>query len=590
MDVNEWFEVRKDGLWVPRRKAANLAEALTVVGLRPQALQQAVAAARAINGRPTDAIHDDKTLPAASVAQALSLVSGMPYLPERVADDLDLAPFRNLILDENGRFVPIGSRGSATMVALTYPNEKSAASTALLAKGEVGNIEACIATPRVIETLHYRHFVDTAGRFDERIAAGDSSGALGALLIHACYLGGVENIYLEPSRRVGHIRFGIEGVRRHFRALPIERGEDGDLSTATMEGPFGRLINLITNDMRVRDVQIHAQGALNDEIPEALRGRYDFRVEVMRSVHGMKAVLRPYDRHAEAADFAHLGFDPQTAERLRDYIEAPYGLVMVIGPTGSGKNTTLASLLFTTDAVSRSIQTVENPAELRVGSWAQHEIPRVAVGSEAEAQMQYEIVRGLLRSAPHIIYFGEIRDGDAMNLAVQRVARTGHLTLTTFHDVSAAGTVLSIRDMRTARGDRIGVDAFASVLLGILSQRLVRRLCRICAVPDERDETAKLLAGAGFGRRTEDAAQAKPMQASAQGCDHCFHTGYRGRVLVYELLHVDEETRELITRSASITELRRRVGKTMWDCGLTKVAQGLTSLDELRRVVREGVG
>ncbi|GBE49138.1 type II secretion system protein E [bacterium BMS3Bbin13] len=583
MGVEKCFSRREDGLWVPRQQAKSLEDALRAVGLRPQALEQAIAAAKAINGRVTDAIREDKTLPDERVAQALALATNIPWLPTAAADDLDLASLRDLMLDEDGRFVPIHRDGEAVAVALSYPNDKRDAATALMAKGEKFRVQPCIATPRVIETLHYRYFVNTAARFDACIDVGDYSGALGALLIHACYLGGVENLYLEPGVRVGHIRFGVEGVRRHFRALPIERGEDPDLSNGTMEGSFGRLINLIVNDMRVRDVQIHAQGALNEEIPEALRGRYDFRVEVMRTVHGLKAVLRPYDRHAEAADFANLGLDPQTAERLRDYVEAPYGLVMVVGPTGSGKNTTIASLLFTTDAVSRSIQTVENPAELRVGTWAQHEIPRTAVGSEAEAQMQYEIVRGLLRSAPQVIYFGEVRDGDALSLAIKRVARTGHLTLTTFHDVSAAGTVASIREMRTIQGERIGADAFSSVLLGILSQRLVRRICRICGQPDEREETRSVLYEAGLG------AGSAPRRALDAGCPHCFHTGYRGRILVYELLHVDEEMRDLITHEAPVAKLYEKMGNSLWRCGLERVAMGLTSIDELRRVVRIGV-
>ncbi len=583
MDIEECFERRQDGLWMPRRQAENLEEALRMVGMRPQAFEQAIAAAKAINGRVTDAIREDKTLPDARVAQALALAANMPWLPTVAADELDLAPLRGCMLDEGGRFIPLRREGDEVTVALSYPNDKRDAATAMLAKGEKFRIQPCIATPRVIETLHYRYFVDTAGRFDESIEAGDYSGALGALLVHACYLGGVENIYLEPSVRVGHIRFGVEGVRRHFRALSIERDGDLDLSSGTMEGPFGRLINLIVNDMRVRDVQIHAQGALNEEIPESLRGQYDFRVEVMRTVHGLKAVLRPYDRHAEAADFSTLGLDTQTAERLRDYVEAPYGLVMVVGPTGSGKNTTIASLLFTTDAVTRSIQTVENPAELRVGAWAQHEIPRIAVGSEAEAKMQYEIVRGLLRSAPQIIYFGEVRDGDALSLAIKRVARTGHLTLTTFHDVSAAGTVASIREMRTAQGERIGADAFASVLLGILSQRLVRKLCTACGQPDDREETRGVLYEAGLG------VGSAPKRASEAGCPHCFHTGYRGRILVYELLHVDEEMRGLITREAPVAKLYEKMGNSMWRCGLERVAMGLTSIDELRRVVRVGV-
>ncbi len=583
MGIEEHFSRRQDGLWMPRQQAKNLEEALRVVGMRPQAFEQAIAAAKAINGRVTDAIREDKTLPDARVAQALALATNIPWLPTAAADELDLAPLRDWMLDENGRFVPIRREGEVVTVALSYPNDKRDAATVLLAKGEQFRVQPCIATPRVIETLHYRYFVNTAERFDACIRAGDYSGALGALLVHACYLGGVENIYLEPGVRVGHIRFGVEGVRRHFRAMPIERDGDLDLSSGTMEGPFGRLINLIVNDMRVRDVQIHAQGALNEEIPESLRGRFDFRVEVMRTVHGLKAVLRPYDRHAEAADFSTLGLNQQTTERLRDYVEAPYGLVMVVGPTGSGKNTTIASLLFTTDAVTRSIQTVENPAELRVGSWAQHEIPRIAVGSEAEAQMQYEIVRGLLRSAPQVIYFGEVRDGDALSLAIKRVARTGHLTLTTFHDVSAAGTVASIREMRTAQGERIGADAFASVLLGILSQRLVRKLCRMCGQADEREETRSVLYEAGLG------AGSAPRRASDVGCPHCFHTGYRGRILVYELLHVDEEMRGLITREAPVAKLYEKMGNSMWRCGLERVAMGLTSLDELRRVVRTGV-
>ncbi len=573
-----------------------LRDALLAVGLRQAAYARAAAAAAAsTTGQKyaTVALREDKTLPAERIAQALALSSGRPWLPARDAVDidigkareLDIRESRDLRISEPGRFTPIGFDGQTVLMALARPDEENAARTRLAAINEKLRMKSCITTPSALESLHYRNFENTAARFDEAAKNKDISGMLSALLVHACYLGGVENIYLEPGPSVGHVTLGVEGVRRHFRALAIDRDESRDMGAAQIDGPYGRIINIIRNDMKAGDIEIRAQGSLNDEIPPELRGRFDFRVELMKTVYGLKAVIRPYDRHAEAMDFDQLGFDADTARKLKSYVEAPYGLFVVAGPTSSGKNTTLASMLFVTDSVSRSVQTVENPAELRVGAWAQHEIPGSKSGSESEAKLQYEIVRGLLRSAPHVIYFGEIRDGDALNLAVTRVARTGHLTLTTFHDVSAAGTCATMLDLRTSNGEKLRPDAFASVLLGVMSQRLMRRVCPSCAVPDDRDETRKEVEKLHI---TEESAT-HLRRAREGGCPMCAHTGYRGRTLVYELLHATEEVREAITEEKTVRELRKYVKPSLWECGMERVAYGITTLDELKRVIREDV-
>jgi type IV pilus assembly protein PilB len=298
----------------------------------------------------------------------------------------------------------------------------------------------------------------------------------------------------------------------------------------------------------------------------------DFRVSCLPTLFGEKIVMRLLDKSKLMLDMTKLGFEDESLKKLETAISKPWGMVLVTGPTGSGKTNTLYSSIAKINTSDTNIMTAEDPVEFNLLGVNQVQV-RENIGLNFAAAL-----RSFLRQDPNIILVGEIRDFETAEIAV-KAALTGHLVLSTLHTNDAPSTINRLMNM--------GIEPFlvASSLNLVCAQRLVRRICTNCKV--EEPVSAQALEQIGFG--PDDAKAVKPMKGN--GCEKCNKTGYKGRVGLYEVMEITDELRELILVGASSLELRRKAVEegmiTLRGSGLRKVKLGVTTLEEvLRETVR----
>ena len=373
-----------------------------------------------------------------------------------------------------------------------------------------------------------------------------------ALRLHA------SDIHVDPARDHLRVRYRVHGRLREAGAPPAR------LSAAVIS----RIKILAKLDIAERRLPQDGRARLT-----LLGRRIDLRVATAPSVHGESLVIRILDQSAQGGDFPDLGLDPGLERRLKRALAAPHGMLLVTGPTGSGKTTTLyAALRHLNNAVDKLIS-IEDPIEYQIDG-----ITQIQVRPEIELDFA-RVLRSVVRHDPDVIMVGETRDPETADIAVH-AALTGHLLLTTLHTNSAAGAVARLLDM--------GVEPYllASVLRGILGQRLVGVLCPACKKPQAAtpDELA-FFAQAGVEVPTDLRLYHAP------GCEACEEMGFVGRVGIFEFLEVDERVRELIRARASTQAVAQAAAekgmRTMYLDGLLKCRQGITTLEEVRGVTSE---
>jgi general secretion pathway protein E len=294
----------------------------------------------------------------------------------------------------------------------------------------------------------------------------------------------------------------------------------------------------------------------------------DVRVSTLPSAHGERVVLRLLDKQAGRLDLHRLGMPDDSLVALRQLLGKPHGILLVTGPTGSGKTTSLYAALSSLNDQTRNILTVEDPIEYHLPG-----VGQMPVNTKVDMTFARGL-RAILRQDPDVVMVGEIRDRETAEIAVQ-ASLTGHLVLSTLHTNSAVGAVTRLVDM--------GVDAYllASSLVGILAQRLLRTLCPHCKV--------SYIADAAACRRLGLDTATPHTLFKASGCEQCQH-GYRGRIGIYELISVTPVVSALIHQGASeqvLLDETRKVSRSLFQDGRQRVLEGLTSLDELLRVTQE---
>ena len=364
------------------------------------------------------------------------------------------------------------------------------------------------------------------------------------------------DIHIEPFAAALTVRMRVDGLLRQVAA------PSGVLPQAVISR-----IKIIAN-LNIAERRLPQDGAAR---LRAGRTDIDIRVAIMPMQHGESAVIRilPKDRGLLVAE--RLGFSPRDDATLRRFLKLPHGMIVITGPTGSGKTTTLATILSILNEPSRKILTIEDPVEYEIPGINQAQV-KPAIGLTFAAAL-----RSFVRQDPDVIMVGEIRDAETAHVAVH-AALTGHLVLTTLHTETAAAAVPRLLDL--------GVEGYLlrSVLRAVIAQRLVRQLCERCKAPrplSDADlvEDPRLMA---FGFRTGEALQ-QPC-----GCERCGGTGYRGRLGVFEVLELTNDLRELIgekTDGLKIDQMAIRAGMTtMLDDGIAKCRAGLTSPAEILRV------
>lgn len=369
-----------------------------------------------------------------------------------------------------------------------------------------------------------------------------------------------------------------EAVREHASDVHLETFEhylsvrmriDGQLQE--MLRPRRELANLLVSRIKVMARLDIAEKRVPQDGRMALRlagHEVDVRVSTLPSAHGERVVLRLLDKQAGRLDLQRLGLPDDTLASLRQLLGKPHGIVLVTGPTGSGKTTSLYAALNSINDQSRNILTVEDPIEYHLPG-----IGQLPVNPKVDMTFARGL-RAILRQDPDVVMVGEIRDRETAEIAVQ-ASLTGHLVLSTLHTNTAVGAVTRLMDM--------GVDAYllASSLVGVVAQRLLRTLCPSCK--------ALYVADAATCRRLGLEAGAAPRLYKAQGCDHC-QKGYRGRIGIYELVSVSPAVSQLIHQGAAeqaLADEARKTSRSLFQDGCQRVLAGLTSVDELLRITQE---
>jgi type IV pilus assembly protein PilB len=409
------------------------------------------------------------------------------------------------------------------------------------------------------------------------------------LLLEAAIRAGASDIHIEPREEYVQIRYRIDGVLRETSKLPRN----------VLAALVSRI--KILSSLKIDERRVPQDGRFKVAVGDKL---YALRVSTLPITDGEKVVMRILDESNKALTLEQLGYWGQSLEAINNAIVQPHGMILVTGPTGSGKSTSLYSILSMLNKPSVNISTVEDPVEYRILGTNQTQVnPRAGMTFASG-------LRALLRQDPNIIMVGEIRDGETADLAVQ-AALTGHLVFSTLHTNNAATCLPRLLDM--------GIEPFliASTTRAVVGQRLVRKLCQVCRqsynpAPHEIESITNafnLPSDLSYLHELEQQALKEHIgtdtsafaieqsilrtlwRASEKGCNNCAHSGFKGRIGIYEVLPMSVTIQKLITGTATSTTLQTQAIKegmmTMQTDGLVKALRGLTSIEEILRVTRE---
>jgi type IV pilus assembly protein PilB len=374
------------------------------------------------------------------------------------------------------------------------------------------------------------------------------------LILSEAIIKGASDIHLEPYEKSFRVRYRIDGVLYDIMKPPPK-----------LRAALSSRIKIMSQ-LDIAERRLPQDGRIKLKI----KGReVDLRVSTLPTLFGEKIVMRILDKSSLVLDLTKLGFEKKALADFAEAIESPYGMVLVTGPTGSGKTTTLYSALSTINTVAVNIMTAEDPVEYNLMGINQVQV-REEIGLTFASSL-----RSFLRQDPDIVMVGEIRDFETAEIAV-KAALTGHLVLSTLHTNDAPSTVSRLLNM--------GIEPFlvsASVVL-VLAQRLCRKICSKCTVEDNVSEAA--LINAGFSEE-----EAKTMKCyKGTGCSTCNDTGYKGRIALYEVMPVREEIKELILEGASADEVKKAAVRQGMDTlrmsGISKIREGITTIEEILRV------
>jgi type IV pilus assembly protein PilB len=362
---------------------------------------------------------------------------------------------------------------------------------------------------------------------------------------------GATDIHIEVDESVGRVRYRVDGILETAFILPKK----------IYRAVVSRI--KIMSSLDITEQRIPQDGSMRFNYNTQ---EIDVRVSTMPIAHGESVVMRVLQKPRFLLSLSDLGYWGENLEKFKRYTQKPFGMIVITGPTGSGKSTTLYAALKTLNALEKNIITLEDPVEYQIPITKQSPILEKAGYTFAKG------LRAILRHDPDIILLGEMRDEETAEMAF-RAAMTGHLVFTTLHANTASAAMARLLDM--------GVEPFvvASSILAVIAQRLARRICSKCKeayTPREEE----------FADYPELKEVENPVFYRGKGCDKCKHSGYRGRIGIFEVLEVNERVNELILQKALSRELEKAANmKSMRHDGLEKVLKGVTTIDEIRRVV-----
>lgn len=552
-----------------------LEKVLLDMGVKPSHVRIAMRRADDTGETLTTIMRDFGFLSPEQVAEAISKYTQLEYFSPADMDEFDPSRVAGLSVPLFKGFIPLGNDNEGKFCILVP--DAAQASEAGKEYYDKPNPRILVASENTIQSMYRKYFAHTEEVFDKAVSefisvieakSKEEDPALVrdifcALIRHTCY-SGASDLYIFKSEQVGIIKLKINGVGTIFRSVP--------------EIVYDRIMNkLITENSKAEELArgpqegvVSFENAEDKEKMKDILNRYGFRLELAQTRNQKTAVIRILDKQSAATELPKLGFDKDTYSRIARWASSATGLIIVTGPTGSGKTTTLYAILKSIDPVERSIQSIENPMEYRHGLWMQYETRKDA---DDEGQEFNEWLKALLRNAPDVILMGEVRDAEVAAILLD-AANTGHLVFTTLHTNNAALALARLKRLK------VDMDSLASVLLGVLAQRLVRVLCPKCKQKDDRMETEVAMSVPYVDSNA-------PVYRAGDGCPHCDGTGYKGRKMIYESLDVTRKIRELIENNATPSEIVEKGidhDKSLWACGVKLMAQGITSLEEIRRV------
>jgi type IV pilus assembly protein PilB len=483
------------------------------------------------------------------------------------------------------QIVPLSRVGSTLTIAMTDPTNVFAMDDIKFMTGF--NVEPVVASETAISEAIHKFYgeVESVEELDKvmKDLTGDEADALElaaeetemdlaslskaaeeAPIIKLCNLiltdavkRGASDIHVEPYEKEFRVRFRIDGVLQNVMAPPMKLK---DAMTSRMK---------IMSKLDISEKRLPQDGRIMIKyLKDGKKKELDFRVSTVPTLFGEKIVLRLLDKENLRLDMTKLGFEPEALAKFERQILKPYGMVLVTGPTGSGKTNTLYSSVARLNTPDTNIMTAEDPVEFQLPGINQVQMKEQIGLNFASA------LRAFLRQDPNIILVGEIRDFETAEIAV-KAALTGHLVLSTLHTNDAPSTISRLMNM--------GIEPFlvATSVNLICAQRLVRRICVGCKEPLQIQASA--LTEAGY---TADEAT-KTVVQHGKGCATCNNTGYKGRVGLYEVMEINDELRELILVGASALEIKKKALEqgmiTLRRSGLQKVAAGLTTMEEVLR-------
>jgi type IV pilus assembly protein PilB len=579
--------------------------------IRPDQLQQALSYQKANGGKLGFNLVKLGFIKDEEITGLLSRQFGVPSI-NLAQFDLDASVIK-LIPPETARkyqVVPLNRAGATLTIAMTDPTDVFAMDDIKFVTGY--NVEPVVASEIAVAAAILKYYptaamgaggskrgesaaspsvngsnaLDSAGRVLKQEATLDDAAAVEILvdeleidadtlvkqseeapvvrLINVVLMSaiqkGASDIHIEPYEKELRVRYRIDGILYNIMTPPL-KFRDAISSRVKIMAKLYIAEKRLPQDGRIKIR--YNDGGVAKEI--------DFRVSVLPTLFGEKIVMRLLDKDKLMLDMTRLGFESESLVKFEAAILRPWGMVLVTGPTGSGKTNTLYSAISKLNTIETNIMTAEDPVEFNLPGVNQVQV-RESIGLNFAAAL-----RSFLRQDPNIILVGEIRDFETAEIAV-KAALTGHLVLSTLHTNDAPSTISRLMNM--------GIEPFlvASSVHLICAQRLVRRICTNCK--EKAPHAAAALVHAGFSE--EDAGRVTPWKGI--GCDRCNLTGYKGRVGLYEVMEVSEELRELILVGASSPELRRKAIEdgmiTLRQSGLRKVKEGMTTIEE---VVRETV-
>ncbi len=509
------------------------------------------------------------------VLMAKARLNGMEFRTV-TPEDVDKKAFEKLDLDfiQRSSIIPIKIENDALLVATSEPanvfaveevkrktqmevhvvvcspGDIQAVCTAFAPEPETTNLDDIMSDMTQVEVVQDQQ-KDESDDLEQMAGQSPVIKFVNYLISNAVHEG-ASDIHIEPKEKETKIRYRIDGVLFEAMQAPIK-----------MHPAFVSRIKIMAN-LDISERRLPQDGKVS-----ALVGGHaiDLRVSILPTNHGEKTVIRILDSQSVLRGLDHVGMEPDVHQMMSEQVDMPHGILLVTGPTGSGKSTTLYSGLCEMDGAKLNISTVEDPIEYELDFCNQVQV-NDKIGMTFAAAL-----RSLLRQDPDVIMIGEIRDNETARIAVQ-AALTGHMVLSTLHTNDAPSSITRLVN--------IGIDPYliAASLNGILAQRLVRRICSKCKVPYEVPANMK--------KYVERAKIDPTTLVHGKGCDACRGSGYAGRVGIFELLIIDDKFREMINQDASIGAMRRAFVQsghdTLFDDGLKKVQKGLTTVEEVLRV------